>query len=94
MFHNTYLNATAAQVATCDHIHKKISDPVRSPVIKLVRGRLVVGSVTTSESRLLHVFFCLFFFSSAFDGYILDIRRCRLCGIMGGGAKCILCMMI
>ncbi|KAJ0135293.1 Uncharacterized protein HZ326_21664 [Fusarium oxysporum f. sp. albedinis] len=31
-------------------------DPVRSPIDKLIRGELVVGSVTTSESSLLYVF--------------------------------------
>lgn len=40
---------------TYDHIHEKIRDPVRSPLVKLVRGRLVVRSVTTGESRLLYV---------------------------------------
>jgi hypothetical protein len=55
-----YINAPIQPTSTCDHIHKKISDPVRSPVIKLVRGRLVVGSVTTSEYRLLHVFYFFF----------------------------------
>ena len=41
---------------TYDHTYQKIRDPVRSPIVKLVRGGLVVGSVTTSESPLLYVF--------------------------------------
>lgn len=31
--------------------------PVRSPLVKLTRGRLVVESVTTSEHWLLYVFY-------------------------------------
>lgn len=41
---------------TYDHIRERIRDPVRSPLVKLVRGRLVVRSVTTGEYRLLYVF--------------------------------------
>ena len=41
---------------TYDHTHWRIRDPVRSPIDKLVRARLVVGSVTTSESPVLYVF--------------------------------------
>jgi hypothetical protein len=50
---------------TYDHSYLKTWDPVRSPLIKQASGRLVVGSVTTSEHRLLYVFishFFLFFF--------------------------------
>ena len=46
------------QTVTYDHTHWKIRDPVRSPIDKPVRARLVVGSVTTSESLVLYVFFC------------------------------------
>jgi hypothetical protein len=46
----------SAGVDTYDHTHWKIRDPVRSPIDKPVRGGLVVGSVTTSESPLLYVF--------------------------------------
>lgn len=41
--------------STYDHIHKTIRDPVRSPLDKLVSARLVVSSVTTSESLVLYV---------------------------------------
>jgi hypothetical protein len=47
-------------VITYDHTYRKIRDPVRSPIVKPVRGGLVVGSVTTSESPLLYVFFEVF----------------------------------
>ena len=43
-------------VNTYDRSCMKVWDPVRSPLIKHASGRLVVGSVTTSEHRLLHVF--------------------------------------
>ncbi|KAK2123769.1 hypothetical protein NOF04DRAFT_1017506 [Fusarium oxysporum II5] len=43
---------------TYDHTYQRTRDPVRSPIDKLVRGGLVVGSVTTSESPLLYVFAC------------------------------------
>jgi hypothetical protein len=43
--------------STYGHTHKKARDPVRSPLVKLVRARVVVGSVTTSECRVLYVFF-------------------------------------
>ena len=51
---------------TYDHTHWKTRDPVRSPIDKPVRGGLVVGSVTTSESPLLYVFFftCRIFYRS------------------------------
>src|SRR4051794_24240362 len=42
---------------TYDHRHWKTRDPVRSPIDKPATARLVVGSVTTSESL---VFVCLF----------------------------------
>jgi hypothetical protein len=35
---------------------QNVRSPVRSPIDKPVRGGLVVGSVTTSESPLLYVF--------------------------------------
>ncbi len=41
---------------TYDHRHQRTGHPVRSAIHKLVIGRLVVGSVTTSESLLLYVF--------------------------------------
>jgi hypothetical protein len=45
-----------AVTSTYDHTHWRTRDPVRSPIDKPVRGGLVVGSVTTSESPLLYVF--------------------------------------
>ena len=41
---------------TYDHTHWRTRDPVRSPIDKPARARLVVGSVTTSESLVLYVF--------------------------------------
>jgi hypothetical protein len=41
---------------TYGHRQQKIGHPVRSAIHKLLIGRLVVGSVTTSESLLLYVF--------------------------------------
>ncbi|KAM5516544.1 hypothetical protein FOXYSP1_03495 [Fusarium oxysporum f. sp. phaseoli] len=46
---------------TYDHTYQRTRDPVRSPIDKLVRGGLVVGSVTTSESPLLYVFTVFYF---------------------------------
>ena len=46
--------------STYDHRVWKTGLPVRSAVLKPHAGRLVVGWVTTSESRLLYVF--VFFF--------------------------------
>ena len=43
--------------STYDHRVWKTGLPVRSAVLKPHAGRLVVGWVTTSESRLLYVFF-------------------------------------
>ena len=44
---------------TYDHTHWRTRDPVCSPIDKPVRAELVVGSVTTSESSVLYVVFCL-----------------------------------
>jgi hypothetical protein len=49
----------AAVSSTYDHIHWNIRDPVRSPRVKPMRGRLVVEWVTISEHRLLYVFLFL-----------------------------------
>src|SRR6478609_4852227 len=54
---HTYIYLFVQQLGTYDHRCMKAWDPVRSPLIKHVTGRLVVGSVTTSEYRLLYVFF-------------------------------------
>ena len=45
---------------TYDHNHQKARRPVRSAIDKLMSAELVVGSVTTSESSVLYVFFFLF----------------------------------
>ena len=42
---------------TYDHRLRRTEDPVRSPFHKPQIGRVVVGSVTTSEFLLLYVFF-------------------------------------
>ncbi|KAI3333122.1 hypothetical protein F4824DRAFT_473274 [Ustulina deusta] len=41
---------------TYDHTHWRTRDPVCSPIDKPMRAKLVVGSVTTSESLVLGVF--------------------------------------
>ena len=46
---------------TYDHTHWRTRDPVRYPIDKPVRARLVVESVTTSESLVLYVFCFLSF---------------------------------
>ena len=50
-----------SEISTYDHRVWKIGLPVRSAVLKPHAGWLVVGWVTTSESRLLYVFSFLFF---------------------------------
>ncbi len=60
---------------TYDHRHQKTGHPVRSAIHKLVIGRLVVGSVTTSESLLLYVFAFLPSKSSTASNHILLICR-------------------
>ena len=54
------------QPSTYDHRDQAAGHPVRSAIHKLVIGRLVVGSVTTSESILLYVF--SFYLRSFFKG--------------------------
>jgi hypothetical protein len=51
-----FITDTNSEPSTYDHTYQRTRDPVRSPIDKLVRGGLVVGSVTTSESPLLYVF--------------------------------------
>ncbi|KAL2023041.1 hypothetical protein VTK56DRAFT_3951 [Thermocarpiscus australiensis] len=48
------------RTSTYDHTHWKVRRPVRSALVKPVRARLVVGSVTTSESLVLYVYFVFF----------------------------------
>ena len=50
------------KAVTYDHRLKRKGHPVRSAILKLQIGRLVVGWVTTSEYPLLYVF-CLFNFT-------------------------------
>jgi len=51
-----------AFIHTYGHRQQTTGHPVRSAIHKLLIGRLVVGSVTTSESLLLYVFFIFFHF--------------------------------
>lgn len=55
---------------TYDHRVWKTGLPVRSAVLKPHAGRLVVGWVTTSESRLLYVLFCFWTFFPFFLLYV------------------------
>jgi hypothetical protein len=48
---------TPPSTAIYDHRYWKTRDPVRSPLDKSVTARLVVGSVTTSESLVLYIYF-------------------------------------
>ena len=57
---------------TYDHIHETIRDPVRSPLVKLVRAKSVVGSVTTSESLVLYVF--ADFFGDVWSCGVVELR--------------------
>ena len=62
---------------TYDHIHETIRDPVRSPLVKLVRAKSVVGSVTTSESLVLYVFFGIFWcVLMGGGGDLVELRLC------------------
>jgi hypothetical protein len=56
----TTLHVYLSSSSTYDHRFKKIALPVRSAVLKLVTGGLVVRWVTTGESPLLYVFFFFF----------------------------------
>lgn len=51
-------------VSTYDHRSKNLALPVCSAVLKLGTGGLVVRWVTTGESLLSYVFFCIFVFLS------------------------------
>ena len=66
--------------STYDHTYWKTRDPVRSPIDKPVRGGLVVGSVTTSESPLLYV---SIFFGFVVSSTILQAGQGREVRIMG-----------
>ena len=57
-----YINFHNPMSITYDHRLKRIGHPVRSAIHKLQIGGLVVGWVTTSESPLLYVSFCGFYF--------------------------------
>ena len=52
---------------TYGHRYWKTRDPVRSPIDKPIIARLVVGSVTTSESLVLYVFLLLSVKETAFE---------------------------
>ena len=61
-------------VSTYDHRVWKTGLPVRSAVLKPHAGRLVVGWVTTSESRLLYVFL-----------FLLHVQYCVVVYLEEGG---------
>jgi hypothetical protein len=54
-----YIHPDREIPSTYDHRLKKIGHPVRSAILKLQIGGLVVGWVTTSEYPLLYVIFVL-----------------------------------
>ena len=54
--HSSFIIFSYLSPSTYDHRVWKTGLPVRSAVLKPHAGRLVVGWVTTSESRLLYVF--------------------------------------
>jgi hypothetical protein len=58
--YSTYIVKFRKLTVTYDHRLKKIGHPVRSAILKLQIGRLVVGWVTTSEYLLLYVFLNFF----------------------------------
>ena len=60
--YSTYIVKFRKLTVTYDHRLKKIGHPVRSAILKLQIGRLVVGWVTTSEYLLLYVFLIFFSF--------------------------------
>ncbi len=51
--HGGFIEPDTDTHITYGHTHQKARDPVRSPLDKLVRAGLVVGSVTTSEYPVL-----------------------------------------
>ena len=61
--YSTYIVKFRKLTVTYDHRLKKIGHPVRSAILKLQIGRLVVGWVTTSEYLLLYVFALAFAFA-------------------------------
>jgi hypothetical protein len=59
--------------STYGHRQQKTGHPVRSAIHKLLIGRLVVGSVTTSESLLLYVFeFLILRLNLLYEDFNLD----------------------
>lgn len=61
--------------STYGHRSERTEDPVRSPVLKLRTGGLVVEWVTISESPLLYVFAGVSFFARLASGAAGYIRR-------------------
>ena len=61
--------AQDALTVTYDHIHLKTRDPVRSPIDKQVRARLVLGWVTTGESLVLYVFLLVHLYACGYSCY-------------------------
>ena len=62
-----------------DHRCWRIRDPVRSPIDKPATARLVVGSLTTSESLVLCVFFAFASFFLHLSFHLLPLSAPRVC---------------
>ena len=99
MFHHSYVvwagrwtiySPVELYTTTYDHIHEKIRDPVRSPLVKLMRAELVLRSVTTGESSVLYVF-AVFAGWAFFHVDILISRVLAAAGDIGGPALLSLC---
>ena len=67
-FNCAYIDLFRKIAGTYDHRLERIGHPVRSAILKLQIGRLVVGWVTTSEYLLLYVF-----------ASFLDLASSKLC---------------
>ena len=59
-----------SSTTTYGHIYETIRDPVRSPLVKLVRAKSVLRSVTTGESLVLYVFCFLHGLHPLFQGFL------------------------
>src|ERR1700739_2448008 len=75
-----YIFVKKSDNQTCDHRVWKTGLPVRSAVLKPHAGRLVVGWVTTSESRLSYVkYFCFLSSDWTSDWFFLLCDMCVQC---------------
>ena len=90
--HSRIYTNLMTETSTYDHTHWRIRDPVRSPIDKPVRARLVVGWVTTSESLVLYVFVVLFWwFLSGNRG---SVDKCRGCLFLVGSGIILSCRFV